>query len=42
MIAKGIPRQFLSKMLGHSKESTTQHYYDVNFVMINKGLEKFI
>jgi len=29
-IASGIPRSFVSKMLGHTKESTTQHYYDIN------------
>ncbi|REG92141.1 site-specific integrase [Algoriphagus antarcticus] len=29
-IASGIPRSYVSKMLGHTKESTTQHYYDIN------------
>lgn len=29
-ISSGIPRSYVSKMLGHTKESTTQHYYDIN------------
>lgn len=29
-ISKGIARQFVSKMLGHSQESTTQIYYNMN------------
>lgn len=29
-ISNGIPRSYVSKMLGHTKESTTQHYYDIN------------
>ena len=30
MISIGVERQFVSKMLGHTKEATTQHYYDMN------------
>jgi site-specific recombinase XerD len=29
-ISRGMPRQFVSKMLGHSNESTTQVYYEMN------------
>lgn len=29
-ISNGIERSFVSKMLGHKKESTTQYYYDIN------------
>ena len=30
MISSGAERQFVSKMLGHNKEETTQEYYDLN------------
>lgn len=30
MISSGMERQFVSKMLGHTKEETTQEYYDLN------------
>jgi site-specific recombinase XerD len=30
MISSGYERQFVSKMLGHIKEQTTQEYYDMN------------
>ncbi|MCK5702953.1 MAG: tyrosine-type recombinase/integrase, partial [Cyclobacteriaceae bacterium] len=30
MISSGVERQFVSKMLGHNKEETTQEYYDLN------------
>ena len=34
-MAMGIERQFLSKMFGHTKESTTQEYYDMSIHNIN-------
>ena len=30
MISIGVERQFVSRMLGHTKEATTQQYYDMN------------
>lgn len=30
MISIGVERQFVSRMLGHTKEETTQHYYNMN------------
>lgn len=30
MISNGVERQFVSLMLGHTKEETTQHYYNMN------------
>ncbi len=30
MVSSGMERQFVSKMLGHTKEATTQEYYDLN------------
>jgi integrase len=29
-IEDGLPRSFVTKMLGHAKESTTEHYYQIN------------
>jgi len=41
MISKGFPRQFVSKMLGRSKEQTTQIYYEMNSYHMAGGLSKF-
>lgn len=38
-IARGIPRQFVSRMLGHSNESTTQVYYEMNIEHFSKQIE---
>lgn len=37
-IASGVPRSFVTKMLGHTKESTTQHYYDINATHFINGV----
>ena len=41
MISKGFPRQFVSKMLGHKKEQTTQIYYEMNVYHMAGGLSNF-
>ena len=41
MISKGFPRQFVSKMLGHKKEQTTQIYYEMNAYHMAGGLDSF-
>ncbi|OEK06724.1 site-specific integrase [Roseivirga misakiensis] len=41
MISKGFPRQFVSKMLGHKKEQTTQIYYEMNAYHMAGGLSSF-
>ncbi|MBU2914548.1 site-specific integrase [Reichenbachiella agariperforans] len=35
----GVERQFVSKMLGHTNEATTQHYYDVSIHNIDAKLK---
>ncbi len=37
-IGLGVERQFVSKMLGHTNEATTQHYYDIDIVNLNDKL----
>ncbi|WP_305982374.1 hypothetical protein [Roseivirga thermotolerans] len=41
MYLKGFPRQFVSKMLGHKKEQTTQIYYEMNAYHMAGGLSNF-
>jgi site-specific recombinase XerD len=36
----GAERPVLSKMIGHAKEETTKHYYDVNIPEIVEGTRK--
>lgn len=39
-ISKGIARQFVSKMLGHSQESTTQIYYNMNIEHVMGAIDQ--
>tara|TARA_B100000965_G_scaffold359711_1_gene339961 strand:+ start:18635 stop:18775 length:141 start_codon:yes stop_codon:yes gene_type:complete len=41
MYSSGFPRQFVSKMLGHSKEETTEIYYEMNAYHMAGGLSNF-
>ncbi|UXX79776.1 site-specific integrase [Reichenbachiella carrageenanivorans] len=37
-IGAGVERQFVSKMVGHSEEATTQHYYDMSIHNIDSKI----
>lgn len=38
LMSKGVERQFVSRMVGHSEEETTQEYYDISIHNINDKL----
>lgn len=37
-MSKGVERQFVSKLLAHTEENTTQHYYNISIHNINDKL----
>jgi integrase len=37
-MSQGVERQFVSKLLAHTEENTTQHYYDISIHNINEKL----
>ncbi|MEO9968132.1 MAG: site-specific integrase [Reichenbachiella sp.] len=39
-IGAGVERQFVSKMVGHSEEATTQHYYDMSIHNIDSKISE--
>ena len=39
-MSQGVERQFVSKFVGHTKESTTQTYYDMSIHNINSKVQK--
>jgi len=41
-IALGFPRQFVSRMLGHSREETTQSYYDNSPNLLLQNINRFL
>lgn len=40
LISKGVPRQYVSKILGHVKEATTEHYYRLNVAHVMENVPK--
>jgi site-specific recombinase XerD len=36
----GAERPILSKMMGHTKEETTKHYFEVNIAEVVEGTKK--
>ncbi len=42
LMSKGVERQFVSRMVGHSEEDTTQEYYDISIYDINRKLEGLV
>lgn len=39
MISNGNPRSMVAKILGHSKEETTGHYYKLNADHLYQGVK---
>lgn len=39
-MGQGVERQFVSKMVGHTQEKTTQEYYDMSIYNIHSKVEK--
>lgn len=38
-MGKGVERQFVSKMVGHTEENTTQEYYDISIHNLDKKVK---